>query len=894
MSMLINYFKQKLSIAITEELPQQYADKLQVIKGSLEVPDTLTENTSEQIDAVLEEFNINIKTSSIEETKNSCTILKSFAFVISENNEDALIEKLELVTALSKWHGFSSLNKITESKIKDLKALYISLGDTELNDVNYDLFDKIKAIDLLPVKQVSKLDEGQLKKFLEFCKSYGINAKIKREDLIKTSNLNEILETLKIQDKWLEDSNQKKLAVLLKASNVSEISDIKQEYVKSLSAIKKEFKFDFSKQSQLKLKSFIKILSSLGLTFASEEEKIKSIGEFINAFCKIEELSSYDAGKIAKIMKELGVSSRDKKETDEVMQLLKSFGIKFSLNGDLESELEKIKNLSARFKTILNKEIVDLSSSEIKEVNKLCETFFAKQITTTSDIEIASIKKVFQLFPLNKTTSSLDSRSLQQIFSTLEIELRETNKLENLSKNLKKLDLDIWEISRSEIKAIDALFNSLKVNITTEVITDDKKERFIKIKELLGASYEQGEIEKLKKLACTVGKEGIVDLEANEIAKLKIIIDEFGINIKDTHISEIESIALVLSAYDVKSIASHQSTFSKIWSGEDQAIKESLVQIQGVFKGFGYESLAEVKGQEKVKFENLIQLYQKDGFQNFTQEISGNINSFLSNLGLNFRELSSYKLKNITEGLKEIGVSLFESKDHLDQYEYFLKEINLDLAKLTRSEGLRISETLSLLNIDRAKIKEETDIINHVISSMHLPKLAEIKKEQVHKIKEFGEAITGNSVEVTPQIASNIGSVLGYYYVAFEAPNLSNIKYHKPNEDGLLGKVEKMQSFKIDLSNTDDVKIKSNLISYLIILHKDQCNQGSDSWIDYEKEFSGMMSLNSEKLDQLIMHADSRKECLKLKTVLSEECSIFGKEIENEMAQLCHAAHEDL
>jgi len=53
-------------------------------------------------------------------------------------------------------------------------------------------------------------------------------------------------------------------------------------------------------------------------------------------------------------------------------------------------------------------------------------------------------------------------------------------------------------------------------------------------------------------------------------------------------------------------------------------------------------------------------------------------------------ELSSYKLKNITEGLKEIGIQLFESKENLEKYEYFLKEINLDLEKLNERTGSKI------------------------------------------------------------------------------------------------------------------------------------------------------------------------------------------------------------
>ena len=101
MNKIIEFFKQKLSITASEELPSQYVDKITLLQNSIVLPELFTENIAEQLDAMLEEFVINIKLSSFGEIKTSSNILKSFGFEISENNEDALIEKLELVIALT-------------------------------------------------------------------------------------------------------------------------------------------------------------------------------------------------------------------------------------------------------------------------------------------------------------------------------------------------------------------------------------------------------------------------------------------------------------------------------------------------------------------------------------------------------------------------------------------------------------------------------------------------------------------------------------------------------------------------------------------------------------------------------------------------------------------------
>ena len=876
--LLEKFFKQKLSIAVRDDLPSKYVEKITLLQNSIVVPEVFTENIAEQLDAVLEEFGINIKAASFEEIKTSCNILKSFGFEISENNEDALIEKIEFVTTLSKWHGFSSINKISESKLSNLKALYDGLTGTELNNINYETFNKVRKINLAPIKQLAKLDDEELKKFLVFCKLYGISTNIEIADLTKTSELNEVLGILRIDNNWLEDSNQKKLATLFKASGIAKISDIKPEYAKSLSAIKKEFNFDFSKLSQFKLKSKIAQLTGLNLTFTNTAEEIESAAYFVSEFCTIEDLNSYDAAKIAKIMEVLGVQKRDKKETSQVIQLMKSFGIKFSLSEDLENQLVKIRKLSTILKNILNKEIADLSFSEIKEVSNLVETFAKNQIITASDKDIEATKKIFQLFPVAK---EFDAKKLQQIFSTLKMEPRDTNKLENLSSNLKKLNFDIWSMDRSEIQKAQELLEYLDSSLATEVITDVKKEKFTKIKEFLGADYHNRDIEKINRLASVIGKEKISDLEVEEISRLKLITSELGIDIRGAHISEIEYVVAILSAYDLKSVVKNQSTLSKIWSGEVQALKDKLSQIKEIFKNLGYDSLTELKGQEKVKFKNILELYQKASFEDFTKEVSENINKFLNNLDLSFRELSSYKLQRITEGFKQIGINLFESKD--------------DLEKLNESTGSKINEILDLFRVDRANIKEEVEIINDTAAKLHLPEFLEITKDQIEKIKELGEAIAGEAIELTPKVTSSIAKILHWYKIAFEMPTSTNVEYHTPDEKGLVDKIKKLQVFKIDLKNEESVLKKDNMLMHMSHIYKTNCHNDQSEQVNYDKEFSAIMQNSNEKLAQFVEAAENKVECIKfIDHEVSDECKGYFDELNSQIKVLCAVSHEDL
>ena len=439
------------------------------------------------------------------------------------------------------------------------------------------------------------------------------------------------------------------------------------------------------------------------------------------------------------------------------------------------------------------------------------------------------------------------------------------------------------------------MFEYLDSSLITEVITDTKKEKFIKLKEFLGADYHNRDVEKINKLASLVGKSKISDLEVQEISRLKLITGDLGIDIRKAYISEIEQVVALLSAYDIKSVVKNQSTLSKMWSGETGVLKEKISQIKEIFKSFGYECIIEVKEKEKVKFENILKLYEKSGMEDFTKEVSENINKFLNNLDLSFKELSSYKLKNITEGLKQIGINFFESDDDLEKYGCFLKEINLDLEKLDERTGRKTNEIIDLFRLDRANIKEEVKIINDAAARLRLPKFSEIKKEQIEKTKELGEAIAGEAIDLTPKVTSNIAKILHWYKVAFEIPTSTNVEYHMPDEKGLVEKIKKLQVFRIDLRSEDSVLKKDNMLMHMSHIHKTHCHNDQSKQINYDKEFNAIIQNSSEKLAQFVEAAENNIECIKfIDHEVSDECKVYFNELNLQIKELCPVNNEDL
>ena len=174
MDKIIEFFKQKLS------LPTTYSEKIGVIKNSINIPTTLSENEKEQLEALLDEYKISIKSTSLSSLQNIGNVLKSFAVKIEENNEDELLEKIELISSITKWHGFNDIEKISQDNLNNLQKLYQELAASNLSEIKYEDFNRIRKIDLLPIKQFTKLSSNDLEQILKFTKSFDITTKISR------------------------------------------------------------------------------------------------------------------------------------------------------------------------------------------------------------------------------------------------------------------------------------------------------------------------------------------------------------------------------------------------------------------------------------------------------------------------------------------------------------------------------------------------------------------------------------------------------------------------------------------------------------------------------------------------------------------------------------------
>ena len=286
--------------------------------------------------------------------------------------------------------------------------------------------------------------------------------------------------------------------------------------------------------------------------------------------------------------------------------------------------LTKLEKLSSNVNKIFQKNLSDTQSSQLESYISLIEKLTDNNILTVSEVEISQIIEILELFPI-KQASEIDTSNFSKILQALDIKNNQEQELTNLSQNLKALNINIWDTDVKTVQKVSELAIKLDTKLTQE-IAQDKKEKIIKINEYLGDNCHINDLDKITELAKVLDRKSLTELSIEDFEAIKLIASHLKIDITHTHILEISSIAEILTAYDIKSAESQQSTISKIWSGKDKGITDKLDEVTEIFKNFGYDSLDKIKGQEKVKFTNLLNLYKKPGFEDISKEVSGNIN----------------------------------------------------------------------------------------------------------------------------------------------------------------------------------------------------------------------------------------------------------------------------
>ena len=806
---------------------------------------------------------------------------------------------MELSSAIIKWHGFVGLEEVSEENLTKLVKLYKSIFNKELSELKYKDFDKLRKLDIEAIKEIKNLNSQDIDDLIKSLEAFEIISNLDLEEhAVKIKSMNEIYREFGVVSNWYKEDEQKKLKILLSANNITKLEDIDEDKSKALSLINRELKIDINKISVLKLKLIIKLLANLGVNASKKPQELASIIKFVNEIGGFKNLNRQEAVKVAKVVELIGIDKKESQSISKIIDLIKLAGIVIELDKNLDQEISKLERLSAVVKTMSGEEMSELVYLQIKEWINIVEGVSSKKILEAEEEDLKKAKEVLKLFPIIKDFSEgSNSYNLAKILPGFGIDIRHGNEVINLSQNIKILGINIWRITESKAKGIKEFLKKLEVEIT-ESTNQVKLEKAIKINKYLGGKYDVSALENLVELGKIFGKKtislvGISEIEIDELDFLKVITDHLELKVENAKKSNIKDLSELLRDHNISSAYEDQGILSKIWSGKNKGVTDKIDEIAAIYQSFGYKSLQEIRGEEKIKFYDLISINKRDSINSLTKEVAENIKGFFESLGINIKEESAYRVELIIEGLYQAGVDLFSSKEELAIYSNFVKSLNLKSEEINKIKGREIKEALKQVGYS-GNVQELVEI-NEGIHSLYLPNILEIKEEQIVKIKEIGEAISGDKQEITPKVLKNIGKIVDMYKIAFEMPASTNVKYHKPDEKGLIDKIKKLQSFKIDLTSEERVDEKNNLIKYLSILYKDKCGKDSDSRIDYEKELTAMMSLSRDKLDNFIDHADSKKECLKIKdATIGQECEEFVKEIENEMMQLCPYIHEEL
>ena len=885
------YFKKKLSIEEGAEIPEEYSKKINVIVSGIVIGDIASESVKEQLDAIFDEYRISVVSDQFEQIESKIAKLNTFGIKVEDGGEDKLLDKIELSSAILKWHGFVGLDELSQENLTKITKLYKSILNKEIAELKYEDFNKVRNIDIDAIKEVKKLNSEDIDYLIKSLESFGVLENIDSNHASKVKCMNGIYREFGIADNWYKDEAQKKLKILLNANKITKLAEIDEDKSKALSLINKELKINISEISVLKLKAATRLLSALEINANSKLDELENAIKFINNIGGFKNLNSHEAEKVGKIIKLLGIENRGNQEILELIGLMRSVGIEISLEKNIDQEITKIEKLCLAIKEISGEEASGLHYLQLKEWINIVEGLTGKKALETEGADLTRAKEALKLFPLVKDYSDGSNvYNLPSKLSEFDVDIKEKEKVTNLSKNLKSLGINIWKTTRDKAIEINKFLEGLELKITEptedEANAKEKLQKAIKINQYLGGNYDVEGLENIKELVKIFGKNDLAKIEIEEIDLLKTITDHLGINPGKEKRDNIKDITKLLSDYKIVKAYEEKGMISKLWNGKNKAITDKIEEIAEIFKSFEYGSLLDIIGEEKIKFDELVRINKKKSINDLTKEVAENIKGFLDKIGVNIKGESAYRIQIILNGIYKAGADLFGDKKELEIYGDFIKELNLKPEEITETKGHEIKEALNQLGYSN-NLGELVEI-KEGIERLHLPNILEISNEQKDKIKELGEAITGSKQEISPIILSNIGIAGSWYKIAFKEP-VSSVKYHSPYEEGIIEKMKFLQLFSINLSCKEDTAIKNKAIILMAHNYKELCHKDTSEQIDYDKEFNSIIESDKEKVAGYIEVSEKNYDCLKYldqKEVI-EECKEYFNELRAKISDLC-------
>ena len=888
---LESYFKQRLLIEESAAIPEEYSKKINVIVSGILVGDSASESIREQLDAIFNEYRISVASDQIEQIESKISKLNTFGIKVEDGGEDQLLDKMELSLAILKWHGFSGLDELSQESLIKVTKLYKSILNKEMAELTYEDFNKVRNIDIDAIKEVKKLSNEDIDDLIKSIESFGVLENIDSDHANKVKCMNSIHREFGISNNWYKGQEQKKLKILLSTNKITKLADIDEDKSKALSLINKELKINISEISVLKLKGATRLLSALEINANGKLDELDNVIKFINNIGGFKNLNSHEAEKVGKIIKLLGIEKKGNQEILELIGLMRSVGIEISLEKNIGQEIIKIEKLCLAIKEISGEEAFGLHYLQLKEWVNIVEGLTSKKALEVEGVDLTRAKEALELFPLVKDYSGGSNvYNLPSKLSEFDVDIKEKEKVTNLSKNLKSLGINIWKATSDKAIEINKFLESLELKITEptedEANAKEKLQKAIKINQYLGGNYNIEGLENIKELVKIFGKNDLAKIEIEEIDSLKTITDHLGINPGKEKRDNIKDITKLLSDYKIVKAYEEKGMISKLWNGKNKAITDKIEEIAEIFKSFEYGLLLDIIGEEKIKLDELVRINKRGSINDLTKEVAENIKGFLDKIGVNIKGESAYRIQIILNGIYKAGVNLFGDKKELEIYGDFIKELNLKPEEITETKGNEIKEALNQLGYSN-KLGELVEIKGG-IERLHLPNILEISNEQIGKIKEVGEAITGSKQEISPITLSNIGVAASWYKIAFKEP-VSSGKYHSPYEEGIIDKMKFLQLFSINLNSKEDTAIKNKVIMSMAHNYKEVCHKDTSQQIDYGKEFSSIIERDKEKVVAYIEASEKNYECLKYlgqKEVL-EDCKKYFNELRGKISDLC-------
>ena len=505
----------------------------------------------------------------LENFKAARTVFIEFDALAARQTNAAFLNKLSVINAFLKVHGYGSILEVTSNELFKLKPLYQTFGKSlsalTLQDaVNLDKFG------LKVLGNLKALSQPQVQLLNDFLKKVGIKLTLSADKLAKAPLLQKLLDALKYED-WLKADETDKITSLFNELGIGTIDKWTDETAQSLQIIVDSFGINLPEMNSLEIEEKLLQVKALKISVTSlaiAESQIAAIRHFEFDSANLDQL------QVDSLQKLFNLLEGDKRPN--MVGFLNWLSNTMPISIDLKED--QVKAIKTKLTSATGKAFKDITVAHCEQIDTLLS---ALNLPNIADITAAQLQKAFQAFPFSDIENIQLSSEFGSVLRAFELNFETDAALyKSIRSFFKFFDIEILSLTWFDSRWLMSIVGCF--NKSAKKLDEPFKNVLFEVKNLLTDkglfNIEKPDVEKVLSLARGIGVVDPANLTVDNVKRIKIIADTFAFKIQETDSIAIEALVNLLQQVNFNG--------TSWWYSEESVFKQKLEPLATMVKKF--------------------------------------------------------------------------------------------------------------------------------------------------------------------------------------------------------------------------------------------------------------------------------------------------------------------